>query len=86
MPTGLWKVGEELSGSPHLLICPAPAKCHHPSNSGTATGNVEAKVVCFYRRRDISNTLIMLADKHAKYWSGLPFSSLHVCVFFSLIL
>lgn len=33
--------------------------------SQTATGNVEAKVVCFYRRRDISNTLIMLADKHA---------------------
>ncbi|XP_069350029.1 metastasis-associated protein MTA3 isoform X4 [Eulemur rufifrons] len=32
----------------------------------TASGNVEAKVVCFYRRRDISNTLIMLADKHAK--------------------
>ncbi|KAH0509864.1 Metastasis-associated protein MTA3, partial [Microtus ochrogaster] len=31
-----------------------------------ASGNVEAKVVCFYRRRDISNTLIMLADKHAK--------------------
>ncbi|CAD7676584.1 unnamed protein product [Nyctereutes procyonoides] len=35
----------------------------------TATGNVEAKVVCFYRRRDISNTLIMLADKHAM---GIP--------------
>ncbi|KAJ1157234.1 hypothetical protein NDU88_009949, partial [Pleurodeles waltl] len=32
----------------------------------TANGNVEAKVVCYYRRRDISNTLIMLADKHAK--------------------
>ncbi|XP_027309931.1 metastasis-associated protein MTA3 isoform X2 [Anas acuta] len=32
----------------------------------TANGNVEAKVVCFYRRRDISNSLIMLADKHAK--------------------
>ncbi|RLW06903.1 hypothetical protein DV515_00004067, partial [Chloebia gouldiae] len=31
----------------------------------TANGNVEAKVVCFYRRRDISNSLIMLADKHA---------------------
>uniref|UniRef100_A0A8B9G4P5 Metastasis-associated protein MTA3 n=1 Tax=Amazona collaria TaxID=241587 RepID=A0A8B9G4P5_9PSIT len=30
----------------------------------TANGNVEAKVVCFYRRRDISNSLIMLADKH----------------------
>ncbi|XP_066552987.1 metastasis-associated protein MTA3 [Amia ocellicauda] len=32
----------------------------------TASGNVEAKVVCFYRRRDISNSLIQLADKHAK--------------------
>uniref|UniRef100_A0AAQ4PVZ0 Metastasis associated 1 n=1 Tax=Gasterosteus aculeatus aculeatus TaxID=481459 RepID=A0AAQ4PVZ0_GASAC len=32
----------------------------------TANGNVEAKVVCFYRRRDISGTLIALADKHAK--------------------
>uniref|UniRef100_A0A3B3CGM4 Metastasis associated 1 n=1 Tax=Oryzias melastigma TaxID=30732 RepID=A0A3B3CGM4_ORYME len=31
----------------------------------TANGNVEAKVVCFYRRRDISTTLIALADKHA---------------------
>ncbi|XP_064020111.1 metastasis-associated protein MTA3 isoform X3 [Pogoniulus pusillus] len=32
----------------------------------TASGNVEAKVVCFYRRRDISNSLVILADKHAK--------------------
>ncbi|XP_070782701.1 metastasis-associated protein MTA3 isoform X4 [Enoplosus armatus] len=32
----------------------------------TASGNVEAKVVCFYRRRDISHSLIQLADKHAK--------------------
>uniref|UniRef100_A0A4W3H042 Metastasis associated 1 family, member 3 n=1 Tax=Callorhinchus milii TaxID=7868 RepID=A0A4W3H042_CALMI len=32
----------------------------------TVNGNVEAKVVCFYRRRDISNSLIILADKHAK--------------------
>uniref|UniRef100_A0A4W3IV32 Metastasis-associated protein MTA1 n=1 Tax=Callorhinchus milii TaxID=7868 RepID=A0A4W3IV32_CALMI len=32
----------------------------------TANGNVEAKVVCFYRRRDIPSTLIGLADKHAK--------------------
>uniref|UniRef100_A0AAR2LTG4 Metastasis associated 1 n=1 Tax=Pygocentrus nattereri TaxID=42514 RepID=A0AAR2LTG4_PYGNA len=31
----------------------------------TANGNVEAKVVCFYRRRDISATLIALADKHS---------------------
>uniref|UniRef100_A0A8C6U426 Metastasis associated 1 n=1 Tax=Neogobius melanostomus TaxID=47308 RepID=A0A8C6U426_9GOBI len=34
----------------------------------TANGNVEAKVVCFYRRRDISGTLIALADKHASEW------------------
>ncbi|XP_042201813.1 metastasis-associated protein MTA3-like [Callorhinchus milii] len=35
----------------------------------TANGNVEAKVVCFYRRRDIPSTLIGLADKHAsKFW------------------
>nr|XP_023676918.1 metastasis-associated protein MTA3-like isoform X5 [Paramormyrops kingsleyae] len=32
----------------------------------TASGNVEAKVVCFYRRRDISHSLIQLADKHAR--------------------
>ncbi|XP_040830901.1 metastasis-associated protein MTA1 isoform X7 [Ochotona curzoniae] len=32
----------------------------------TASGNVEAKVVCFYRRRDISSALIALADKHAR--------------------
>ncbi|KAJ8416097.1 hypothetical protein AAFF_G00381190 [Aldrovandia affinis] len=32
----------------------------------TVSGNVEAKVVCFYRRRDISHSLIQLADKHAK--------------------
>ncbi|XP_048391890.1 metastasis-associated protein MTA3 isoform X4 [Stegostoma tigrinum] len=32
----------------------------------TPSGNVEAKVVCFYRRRDISNSLVVLADKHAK--------------------
>ncbi|XP_042194237.1 metastasis-associated protein MTA1 isoform X3 [Callorhinchus milii] len=31
----------------------------------TASGNVEAKCVCFYRRRDISGSLIALADKHA---------------------
>ncbi|KAK9884029.1 hypothetical protein WA026_004962 [Henosepilachna vigintioctopunctata] len=30
----------------------------------TASGNVEAKVMCFYRRRDIPSQLIQLADKH----------------------
>ncbi|XP_046402651.1 metastasis-associated protein MTA3 isoform X3 [Ischnura elegans] len=30
----------------------------------TPNGNVEAKVMCFYRRRDLPHPLIMLADKH----------------------
>ncbi|CAG9565624.1 unnamed protein product [Danaus chrysippus] len=30
----------------------------------TSSGNVEAKVMCFYRRRDLPNPLIQLADKH----------------------
>ncbi|ESN95360.1 hypothetical protein HELRODRAFT_187398 [Helobdella robusta] len=30
----------------------------------TPTGNVEARVMCFYRRRDISQNLVSLADKH----------------------
>ena len=30
----------------------------------TPNGNVKAKVMCFYRRRDISGSLIVLADKH----------------------
>lgn len=31
-------------------------------------------MVCFYRRRDISSTLIALADKHASE-SGLPWGA-----------
>ncbi|MEL7441104.1 MAG: metastasis-associated protein MTA, partial [Pseudomonadota bacterium] len=30
----------------------------------TTNGNVEAKVMCFFRRRDLPGTLISLADKH----------------------
>ncbi|KAG1652200.1 Metastasis-associated protein MTA3 [Nymphon striatum] len=30
----------------------------------TPNGNVEAKVMCFYRRREISGSLTVLADKH----------------------
>uniref|UniRef100_A0A182NCP4 BAH domain-containing protein n=1 Tax=Anopheles dirus TaxID=7168 RepID=A0A182NCP4_9DIPT len=30
----------------------------------TPTGNVEAKVMCFYRRRDLPTSLVQLADKH----------------------
>lgn len=34
----------------------------------TPSGNVEAKVMCFYRRRDLPNPLVQLADKHqSKY-------------------
>ncbi|XP_063873808.1 metastasis-associated protein MTA3-like isoform X4 [Scylla paramamosain] len=36
----------------------------------TPNGNVEAKVMCFYRRRDISSSLIMLADKHQNGHGG----------------
>ncbi|CAL8079492.1 unnamed protein product [Calicophoron daubneyi] len=37
----------------------------------TSTGAVEAKVVCFYRRRDLSQNLIQLADRHQKELSDL---------------
>ncbi|EAT39596.1 AAEL008616-PA [Aedes aegypti] len=30
----------------------------------TPNGNVEAKVMCFYRRRDLPTPLVQLADKH----------------------
>lgn len=30
----------------------------------TSSGNVEAKVMCFYRRRDLPGSLVQLADKH----------------------
>ncbi|KAL4238896.1 Metastasis-associated protein mta1 [Mactra antiquata] len=36
----------------------------------TPTGNVEAKVMCFYRRRDISSSLTLLADKHQMFADG----------------
>lgn len=39
----------------------------------TPSGNVEAKVMCFYRRRDLPNSLVQLADKHqseCRSWDG----------------
>lgn len=30
----------------------------------TSSGNVEAKVMCYFRRRDIPASLLTLADKH----------------------
>uniref|UniRef100_A0A8D3CW60 Metastasis associated 1 family, member 3 n=1 Tax=Scophthalmus maximus TaxID=52904 RepID=A0A8D3CW60_SCOMX len=49
----------------------------------TASGNVEAKVVCFYRRRDISHSLIQLADKHASESTQIqtPCESSRPCLF-----
>lgn len=38
----------------------------------TPSGNVEAKVMCFYRRRDLPNHLIQLADKHQMSTSDDP--------------
>ncbi|KAG2457517.1 MTA1 protein, partial [Polypterus senegalus] len=61
---------DNLAGILHLYI----------SKRGTANGNVEAKVVCFYRRRDISSTLIALADKHASESDGRDQSKLEIKV------
>uniref|UniRef100_A0A182UIV0 BAH domain-containing protein n=1 Tax=Anopheles melas TaxID=34690 RepID=A0A182UIV0_9DIPT len=39
----------------------------------TPSGNVEAKVMCFYRRRDLPTPLVQLADKHQSItWRGIP--------------
>ncbi|KAG5447831.1 Metastasis-associated protein mta3, partial [Clonorchis sinensis] len=43
----------------------------------TSTGAVEAKVVCFYRRRDLSVNLVQLADKHQKDLSTTTDNSTH---------
>lgn len=45
----------------------------------TAGGNVEAKVMCFYRRRDLPAQLVALADKHQQHQQqqqlNMPLSS-----------
>ncbi|XP_050462410.1 metastasis-associated protein MTA3 isoform X3 [Cataglyphis hispanica] len=38
----------------------------------TANGNVEAKVMCFFRRRDLPSTLVILADKHQWMEDSVP--------------
>lgn len=40
----------------------------------TAGGNVEAKVMCFYRRRDLPAQLVALADKHQQQQISLTLS------------
>ncbi|KZS07871.1 putative Metastasis-associated protein MTA1 [Daphnia magna] len=37
----------------------------------TSSGNVEAKVMCYFRRRDIPATLLSLADKHQEFVDGV---------------
>lgn len=53
---------------PTLVVAGSPIVCVSINNVltvfQTPNGNVEAKVMCFFRRRDLPNTLIMLADKH----------------------
>jgi len=40
----------------------------------TANGNIEAKVMCFYRRRDLPVQLVALADKHQQHQLSLTLS------------
>ncbi|TKR69356.1 hypothetical protein L596_021529 [Steinernema carpocapsae] len=35
----------------------------------TSSGNVEAKVLCFYRRRDVNETLLKTADKSTRHFA-----------------
>lgn len=66
------RVSWEINGSRSLRgVLTLPKVNLNLSPFQTASGNVEAKVVCFYRRRDISHSLIQLADKHASEWSPL---------------
>ena len=45
----------------------------------TPNGNVEAKVMCFYRRRDLSSALILLAGETWDYCAFLVYLSTCVC-------
>lgn len=62
MATNMYRVGDyvyfETSSSTPYLIRRIEELNKNP------TGNVEAKVMCFYRRRDLPNPLVQLADKH----------------------
>ncbi|KAL7296490.1 hypothetical protein TKK_0009931 [Trichogramma kaykai] len=62
MTANMYRVGdyvyfETSSGSPYQIR-------RIEELNKTPNGNVEAKVMCFFRRRDLPQTLIMLADKH----------------------
>lgn len=62
MSNNMYRVGdyvyiEQTSTSPYLVR-------RIEELNKTNSGNVEARVLCFYRRRDIPSQLIQLADKH----------------------
>ncbi|KAM7361284.1 metastasis associated 1-like isoform 2-T2 [Cochliomyia hominivorax] len=62
MATNMYRVGdyvyvETSPNSPYLI-----RRIEELNKS--PCGSVEAKVMCFYRRRDLPNTLVQLADKH----------------------
>ncbi|XP_075147432.1 metastasis associated 1-like isoform X2 [Haematobia irritans] len=62
MSTNMYRVGdyvyvETSPNSPYLIR-------RIEELNKNQTGNVEAKVMCFYRRRDLPNPLVQLADKH----------------------
>ncbi|XP_072887508.1 metastasis-associated protein MTA2 isoform X3 [Hemitrygon akajei] len=65
MAANMYRVGdyvyfENSSSNPYLI------RRIEELNKQTGSGNVEAKVVCLYRRRDISSSLNGLADNHAR--------------------
>uniref|UniRef100_A0A1A9W705 Metastasis-associated protein MTA3 n=1 Tax=Glossina brevipalpis TaxID=37001 RepID=A0A1A9W705_9MUSC len=62
MATNMYRVGdyvyvETSPNSPYLIR-------RVEELNKNQSGNVEAKVMCFYRRRDLPNPLVQLADKH----------------------
>ncbi|XP_055373771.1 metastasis-associated protein MTA3 [Condylostylus longicornis] len=62
MATNMYRVGdyvyfETSNSSPYLIR-------RIEELNKTSSGNVEAKVMCFYRRKDLPNPLVQLADKH----------------------
>ncbi|XP_061389033.1 metastasis-associated protein MTA3 isoform X2 [Musca vetustissima] len=62
MATNMYRVGdyvyvETSPNSPYLIR-------RIEELNKNQSGNVEAKVMCFYRRRDLPNPLVQLADKH----------------------
>ncbi|XP_032871299.1 metastasis-associated protein MTA2 isoform X1 [Amblyraja radiata] len=65
MAANMYRVGdyvyfENSSSNPYLI------RRIEELNKQTGSGNVEAKVVCLFRRRDISSNLNGLADNHAR--------------------